>query len=197
VVGAIFSLMAYVRCSLGAGHAAMATVLAGALAAAGPAASAGAAAARTPGRARAQLYPSLRHSTELWATIDVCNPPHERNTVGIRGSMPGDGQARDAMFMRFRLQYMDLALHRWVDMAQADSGFLAVGSSRTARQAGRSFVLYPPAGGGAFILRGIVSFQWRRGPALLATISRATKAGHRSLAGADPPNYSAATCRIA
>jgi len=189
--------MADVRCLLAAGRAVVATALAGALAAAGPAASAHAAATRAPKGTRAQVPSSLRLSSELWATIDVCSPPHEPNTVGIRGSMPGDGQAHDAMFMRFRLQYMDLALNRWVDLARADSGFLPVGSSRTSRQAGRSFVLYAPGGGSAFVLRGVVSFQWRRGSAVVAAISRATKAGHRSLAGADPPNYSAATCRIA
>ena len=110
--------------------------------------------------------------------------------------MPGDGHPRDAMFMRFRVQYMDRRLGRWVDLASADSGFLPVGSSRTARQGGRSFVLYPPTGGAAFVLRGVVSFQWRRSAVVVATLSRATKAGHQSVAGADPPNYSAATCRI-
>ncbi len=195
--------MAELRCLLAVGRAALATGLACTLAAAALAASAHAAAAGTRRAARArdagpaQVLSSLRVSTELWATIDVCNPPHQRNTVGVRGSMPGDGQAHDAMFMRFRLQYMDLKLHRWVDLARADSGFLPVGSARMARQAGRSFVLYPPAGGAAFMLRGVVSFQWRRRSRVLAALSRATKAGHKSLAGADPPNYSAATCRLA
>src|SRR5207244_6105379 len=114
-------------------------------AAAAAAVAAPASSARTPGATRAQAPSSLRTSPELWATIDVCNPPDQHDTVGIRGSMPGDGQAHDTMFMRFRLQYVDATLKRWVDLANAASGFLPVGPARTARQAGRSFVLFPPS----------------------------------------------------
>jgi hypothetical protein len=188
--------MGKVRWKIDADRAPIAIALAAALAIAGPAASAGASATRVL-RARRALAPAaLRLSPQLWSTIDVCNPPHQHYTIGIRGSMPGDGQPHDAMFMRFRLQYMDLTLRRWTDLTHADSGFLPVGSSRSARQAGRSFVLFPPSGGSAYTLRGVVSFEWRRGSTVLSTMSRATRSGHQSLAGADPPNYSAATCSI-
>jgi hypothetical protein len=46
------------------------------------------------------------------------------------------------------------------------------------------------------MLRGVVSFQWRRGTRVVESVTRPTTAGHRSLAGADPPNFSAATCSI-
>jgi hypothetical protein len=147
--------------------------------------------------ARAQAPAALAKSAQLWATIDVCSPPHQRNTVGVRGSMPGDGQAHDSMFMRFRLQYVEFGVRRWTDLPSADSGYLPVGTSRSARQAGRSFVLVPPSASASFLLRGVISFQWRRGGRVLDALSRTTAAGHQSLAGADPPNYSAATCRIA
>ena len=143
-----------------------------------------------------QIPNSLRLSAALWATIDVCNPSDQPYTVGIRGSMPSDGQPRDAMLMRFRLQYMDPTVKRWVDLAGAASAFIAVGSARTARQAGRSFVLYAPPAGGSYTLRGVVSFQWRRGSRLVGAISRSSSAGHRSVSGADPANFSAAVCHI-
>jgi hypothetical protein len=142
--------------------------------------------------------PALRLSPALWATIDVCNPADQPDTVGIRGSMPGDKHARDTLFMRFRLQYR-LAGNpvRWVDLGGgAASGFVKVGSAKAARQAGWSFQLMPPAGRPATTLRGVVTFQWRRGSQILAFVSRATTAGHTSLAGADPSNFSAATCSI-
>lgn len=180
--------MAKLGCRRAADRAVAVIVTAGVLGAAAPALAAPSSSAQVPS--------SLRSSPELWATIDVCNPPDQHDTVGVRGSMPGDGQVHDTMFMRFRLQYMDATLKRWVDLANAASGFLPVGPSRSARQAGRSFVLFPPAGGSAFTLRGVVSFQWRRGSKALATVSRSTKPGHQSLAGADPKNFSAATCRI-
>ncbi len=143
------------------------------------------------------LERELLHSHELWATIDVCDPAKKPNTVGIRGSMPGDGHARDGMYMSFRLQYLDSATKSWVNLASgASSGFVPVGSGASARQGGTSFVLKAVAGKPAVTLRGVVDFQWRRGKTILVSGAEATLAGHLSLAGADPANYSAATCVI-
>ncbi len=140
---------------------------------------------------------TLAQSTQLWATIDVCNPNDEPNTVGIRGSMPGNGQSGETMYMRFRLQYLDATTKHWVDLANGSTpGYIAVGAAKSARQAGRSFTLVPVPGKPAFSLRGVVSFQWRRGATVLESLSRPTTAGHDSLAGADPANFSAATCPI-
>jgi len=140
---------------------------------------------------------SLRQSRQLWATIDVCNPSDQPDTVGIRGSMPGNGQSGGTMYMRFRLQYLDRATKRFVDLAESSAPrFVAVGSAKSAREAGRSFQLVPVPGKPAFTLRGVVSFQWRRGTKILESLSRPTTAGHQSLAGADPPGFSAATCSI-
>ncbi len=139
---------------------------------------------------------ALLHSHELWATIDVCDPADQPSTVGIRGSMPGDGHAHDSMYMSFRLQYLS-ASGRWVNLASgASSGFVAVGTGASARQGGTSFELKPVAGEPAVTLRGVVDFEWRHGKTVLASGAEPTAAGHRSLAGADPANYSAATCII-
>jgi len=139
---------------------------------------------------------ALFRSRLLWSTIDVCNAPDQPNTVGIRGSMPGDHQAHDRMYMRFRLQYMDATTKTWTDLSKASAGYAAVGSGASARQAGRSFQLNPVAGQPAFTLRGVVSFQWRHGSTVLAQASRATSAGRDSLAGSDPAGFSAASCLI-
>jgi hypothetical protein len=159
-------------------------------------ATAPAAAGAARARRSASIPNSLRLSAALWATIDVCNPSDQPYTVGIRGSMPSDGQPHDAMLMRFRLQYMDPTVKRWIDLPGAASSYVAVGSARAARQAGRSFVLYAPPAGGSYTLRGVVSFQWRRGSRVVGAISRASSAGHRSVSGADPPNFSEAVCHI-
>lgn len=137
----------------------------------------------------------LLDSHELWATIDVCSPHNQLHTVGVRGSMPGNGMAHDKMFMSFRLQYLDTASKRWVDLAKAATPtFLPVGGGNAARQDGQSFQLVP--GKSPAILRGVVDFQWRRGGTVLESAARPTTAGRKSLAGADPKNYSAATCVI-
>lgn len=139
----------------------------------------------------------LLASHELWATIDVCNSPHHPNTVGIRGSMPGDGKAHDKLYMSFRLQYLNTATQTWIDVASgATPTFVPVGAGATARQGGTSFQLVPAAGKPAVTLRGVVDFQWRRGKKVLQSAARPTTAGRKSLAGADPAGYSAASCPI-
>jgi hypothetical protein len=137
------------------------------------------------------------HSRELWATVNVCSPKDQPDTIGIRGSMPGDNHATDAMYMRFRVQYLNTTTNKWIDLSQgADSGFLKVGSAALTRQSGRSFQFAPAAGKPAFTLRGYVIFQWRKGATVLETIARPTTAGHTSLAGADPHGFSAGTCTL-
>jgi hypothetical protein len=140
---------------------------------------------------------ALLQSPLLWATVDVCNPSDQPNTVGVRGSMPGDDHAKDTMYMRFRLQYLDSSTKLWVDLTTgADSGFVAVGAAKSARQAGYSFQLTPAAGKPAFMLRGVVSFQWRHGSAVVYTVSRPTTARHKSVSGADPAGFSAVECSL-
>jgi hypothetical protein len=140
---------------------------------------------------------ALLSSHELWATIDVCDPPDQANTVGIRGSMPGDSRAHDKMYMSFRLQYLSSTTKKWANLAGgASPGFVPVGSGESARQDGRVFTLAPAPGMAAVELRGVVDFQWRQGKKVLLSAARPTAAGHVSLAGADPRNYTAAMCLI-
>jgi hypothetical protein len=147
--------------------------------------------------AEAALLKSLLRSRELWATIDVCSPSDQPNYVGVRGSMPGDRHPHDAMYMSFRLQYMEAASRRWVDLASAKPpAFVFVGPAGSVRQGGRSFKLVPAAGKPASTLRGVVEYQWRRGRTVLQSGTRPTTAGRTSLAGADPPGFSAESCLI-
>jgi hypothetical protein len=139
---------------------------------------------------------ALLTSHSLWATIDVCNPTDQPDTVGIRGSMPGDGRAHDRMYMSFRLQYLNSS-NVWVDLvSNAPRHYVSVGAAATARQGGRSFQLVPIPGKPAATLRGVVAFQWRRGTKVLLSTSRPTTSGHVSVAGADPAGFSAARCVI-
>jgi hypothetical protein len=139
---------------------------------------------------------ALLSSHELWATIDVCDPADEPNTVGIRGSMPGDGKSNQKMYMSFRLQYMN-AQKQWLDVASGtSSSFVAVGSGGAARQGGATFDLKPVNGQPPVTLRGVVDFEWRHGRTVVLSATRTSSVGHKSLAGADPANFSAATCVI-
>jgi hypothetical protein len=175
--------------------AAGALALAGSLASAALAASASSEAGK-PSSPTVNVH-KLLDSHELWATIDVCNGPQQANTVGIRGSMPGDGQTHDKLYMSFRLQYLNTTTSTWINLVSgATPSFEAVGAAGSARQDGASFQLVPVAGKPAATLRGVVDFQWRRGGKVLYSATRTTSAGHKSLAGAEPADYTAATCVI-
>jgi hypothetical protein len=139
--------------------------------------------------------PSLR-SPLLWATIDACNPPDQPDTIGVRGSMPGDGSSAQEMYMRFELEYRDPVSGLWTAVADdGDSGFVAVGSARYRfRQAGQSFQFSPAAGASPYRLRGMVSFRWQRGTTVLRTVTLYTSPDHDSGAVADPAGDSSATC---
>lgn len=175
--------------------AAAALLALGALAPVSPAA--GAQPAGTPSSSHGSSRPpALRNGDELWATIDVCaSKPHP--LVGVRGSMPSNGQPKETMYMSFQVQYLDQQAKRWVNLAKGGaSGAVKVGDASTTRQIGRTFVLAAPGHGGSYRLRGIVEFQWRRGTKVTLSTTRPTSGGHPSSAGSVPKGYSAATCTI-
>lgn len=133
-----------------------------------------------------------------WATVNVCDTPSYPNTVGIRASMPASGARGERMFIRFQVQFYRASDNSWHDVGPAaDSGFLSVGSSKSkARQAGRNFTLEPPARGASHIVRGVVTFEWRRAGQVVRRAVKRTRAGRKKTIGADPPGFSAATCEI-
>jgi len=131
----------------------------------------------------------------LWATVNVCDTTSHPKTIGIRASMPGTAKGRETMFMRFRAQYLSSEDDKWHNVpGEGDSGFLQVGRADKARQKGRYIKIQ--ARTDRVVLRGIVTFEWRLQGKVVRRAQRRTRTGHRSRAGADPPNYSAASCTI-
>jgi hypothetical protein len=129
---------------------------------------------------------------DLWATVNVCDTSKNQDAIGIRASMPSSPKGA-RLSMRFRVQYRT-ADDGWKDVADADSGWRVVRPAKGAAvsESGWSFNFAAPAK--AVTLRGVVRFRWRRGDTLPRQAELATEAGHRSSAGADPEDYSAATC---
>ena len=68
---------------------------------------------------------------------------------------------------------------------------------RGEHDAGWTFEFEPPASGGAHVLRGLVQFEWRRAAGSSSASAEVTEAGHPGTAGAEPRDFSAATCAIA
>ena len=129
----------------------------------------------------------------LWATVNVCDTSRHPNEVGIRASMPGVPR-RAVRRMRFRVQWRDGS--RWRFVTGADSGWRKLSRSRgRAIESGWSFEFEPPAK--AITFRGVVGYRWVRNGRIVAGAREITESGHRSTAGADPADYSAATCSMA
>jgi hypothetical protein len=149
-------------------------------------------------RSRTQGGRTIYQSHLLWATVNACNTAQHPDTVGIRASMPGSGYAQEEMFLRFQLQYFSQKDSHWHNIGTTgDSGWIDVGSARfRARQTGRYFTVQPPANGGSFLLRGAVTFEWRRSGDVVRRARKRTASGHPRTPGADPATYSAANCSI-
>jgi len=136
---------------------------------------------------------SARQADRLWATVNVCDTAKHPNEVGIRASMPGTPR-NTSRRMRFRVQWRDG--DRWRYVTGADSGWRKLSSSRgRAVESGWSFEFEPPAK--AITFRGVVGYRWVRNGRIVARAREITEAGHRSTAGADPADYSAASCSMA
>jgi hypothetical protein len=140
------------------------------------------------------LLPSAAEAAEPWATVNVCDTVRHPRTIGIRASMPARPLGT-ALRMRFRVQYD--AGEGWRYVEGADSGWRRIARRPRGRPAesGWSFRFEPPAQPVTF--RGVVRFQWRADGVVVRRAREVTETGHRSTAGADPENYSAATCSMA
>jgi hypothetical protein len=137
---------------------------------------------------------SIYQSPLLWATINICDTAGHPDGVGVRGSMPGSGFSDETMWMRFQLQYLRASDGKWHNFAAGDSGFEEVGDGRIRRrEAGETFTIAPPATG-AYTLRGVVTFEWRRDGEVVRRARKRTTGGHREARGGDPRGFSAATC---
>jgi len=121
---------------------------------------------------------------KLWATVNICDTAAHPNEIGIRAALP----AR-AVLLRFRVQYRDRADGRWRWVRGASRWQKA----SKARESGWSFEV---AGDGTRILRGVVNYRWKGRGGKVVRRKRITEVGHQSSAGADPADFSAATCRI-
>jgi hypothetical protein len=134
-----------------------------------------------------------------WATVNVCDTAGYPDGIGIRGSMPGTGDRDDELFLRVQVQFLRRSDNSWRALGRgADSGFVDLGhGGARVRQAGRTFTFSPPGSGQpAFVLRGLVTFEWRRDGTVVRRVRKLTAAGHPDTVGSDPEGFSAATCSI-
>ena len=142
----------------------------------------------------ALLAPAVASAKDAapWATVNVCDTAKRPDAIGIRASMPGVPKGA-RMAMRFRVQFKTDT--GWQDVKGAASRWQPVGVARgAAAESGWSFTFAHPSS--PVTLRGMVQLRWRKGATVLRQVELPTEAGHRSSAGADPADYSAATCTL-
>jgi hypothetical protein len=140
---------------------------------------------------------AAKRPKDLWATVNVCDTSLHENMMGVRASMPGDGD-HTKMYMRFVAQYYDRSRQLWSDVTGSGiSKWIYVGSGVFARrQGGYTFAFDPPADSKTFVLRGAVDYKWTKGRRIVRTAHLLTKSGHPGTKGADPSTYSAGLCEI-
>jgi hypothetical protein len=152
-----------------------------------------------PAAAQARHVDSIYQNKRLWATVNLCDTVGHPDSIGIRGSMPGSGDRKEVMFMRFQVQFYTAADDSWHNLGEdADSGFVEVGSAKfRTRQSGRTFTITPPRPGTEpYLMRGVVTFEWREDGEVVRRARKRTTADHPGTKGSDPLGFSAASCTI-
>ena len=135
-------------------------------------------------------------SSNLWATVNVCDTANSPNAMGVRARMPGDGR-RHRMYMRFRAQFKNVK-GQWVRVSgKGASHWLYAGSALfKTQELGYTFSFDAPNAGSSYLMRGLVQFQWRTKKGTIVRRTHLyTTAGHPTH-GADPKDFSAAHCTI-
>jgi hypothetical protein len=136
-------------------------------------------------------------SKDLWATVNVCDTLKHDNMMGVRASMPGDGD-HTRMYMRFTAQYYDRTKQLWTEVKGSGvSRWIYAGLGIYARrEGGYTFAFDQPKTGDTFTLRGAVDYKWTNGGQTVRTAHLLTRRGHPYTNGADPKSYSAGICEI-
>src|SRR3954449_11643115 len=140
---------------------------------------------------------AAKRPKDLWATVNVCDTSLHQNMMGVRASMPGDGD-HTRMYMRFVAQYYDRARQLWSEVKGTGiSKWIYVGSGIYARrQGGYTFAFDAPASGKTFVLRGAVDNKGPKGRRFVRTAQVLRKRGHAGPRGNDRADFSPSLCQI-
>jgi hypothetical protein len=131
----------------------------------------------------------------LWATVNLCDPPSKPGAVGIRVSIPREKGAPQ-QWAHIRLQWFDGSRRAWRRVTSGgDAGWARIGIGRRQVQGGTTFTFPPPKAGSRIVLRGVVDVQWRHGTKVVDRAHLRTTAGHHD-AKQHQLKVSRASCEI-
>ncbi len=148
----------------------------------------------TRGPTRSQIGAAVRKaegSKDLWATVNICNTNRHQDVIGIRAQMPALGFPAQ-LWMDFVIDRFSSASATFEPYPRATTLVRLGTSSQGDNQGGASF-LFPSHAG---LLRGRVTFEWRRGGRTIGRTNRITVAGHPRAMHGDPLHFSSAKCLI-
>jgi hypothetical protein len=137
---------------------------------------------------------AVRHP-DLWATVNLCDPPSHPGAVGVRVSIPREKGA-PTQWARIRVQFLDAAKHTWRFVRSGgDAGWARLGIGNRLVVGGTTFTFAAPKAGERLVMRGLVDVQWRRGTRVVDHARLHTTTGH---ADASDPHLktSRQTCEI-
>jgi len=116
---------------------------------------------------------------QLWATVNLCDPPSKPGAVGVRVSIPREKGAPQ-QWARIRLQWFDGTKRAWrLVRSGGDAGFARIGIGTRLVQGGTTFTFPLPKPGSRIVLRGLVDVEWRAGTRVVDQARMNTTAGHR------------------
>jgi hypothetical protein len=129
----------------------------------------------------------------LWATINICNPPRYRDSLGVRGQIPTLGFS-SALSMVIQTEYWSGSEKQFLPIpGTTATRALNLGSAASGlQQAGAVFPFRAHAG----LLSASIQFTWTLGGEVLGQTVRAATAGHPSADYGSPSHFSASSCRI-
>ena len=144
----------------------------------------------TPVQIRAAID-GAETSSSLWATVNVCTPPSDPHSIGIRGQMPALGIPA-SLSMTVQIDYWSAKDKAFVP-APGASQTVSLGDATTGlHQGGVSFRFAPGSG----LFTGSVTFRWVRNAAVVASAARQVTSGHPDADFSSPAHLSAAQCSI-
>ena len=133
--------------------------------------------------------------SDLWATVNQCDPPSKPGAVGIRVSIPREKGAPQ-QWARIHLQWFDGKVRAWKRVRSGgDAGWARIGIGTRLVEGGTTFTFPPPQAGQRLVLRGVVDVEWRDGRDVVDRTRVRTTKGHRD--AKDPHlKVSLASCEI-
>jgi hypothetical protein len=140
---------------------------------------------------------SAERSTDLWATVNVCQATGKNaakgGSLGVRGQMPTLGFA-STLSMTIQLNRYSAKSKSFAALPYATAKTtVSPGTFATdLHQDGAVFPFTGPAG----LLNATVTFSWTRAGKLLGSTTRQTTGGHHDAAGGQPAHYSIAQCQL-